>query len=519
LPGISQTLQQQQQPQQQQPHMASSEQANAERERDLRERDAREREIMESHLLQQHAVQQEENIKREAEQRDRELHERQQREQAAHQNHSGPIQIHQPVAVAPSTRTIHGPNGLLGQAGPLGGPNPLGAPMSGANSAGPMYGSAPAQHEQTTPRMQHAVQPPSQSQMLMPFTGPPGAMGMGQGQQPILNDALSYLDQVKVQFADHPDVYNRFLDIMKDFKSGAIDTPGVIERVSTLFAGNPNLIQGFNTFLPPGYKIECGTNGDPNAIRVTTPMGTMVSTMPAPRPLSPPRSNAVNGNAAPQSESTYYETAQGRPWPQQQRVQGPEGQESMFSPNNRSLGQALYGPQGNQGPAPLSPEVTTRPHPDPTGSAAALAHQQEQRGVSQLQNAVSAAAGRSILSPSMDNATPALGQVLNGVPPAQLGGVGAEKRGPVEFNHAISYVNKIKVRTPRKHSLVLTNNRQESVRFPARHLQTILGNTADLPARVKAYPGRVCASHNSVWRSTRPLGRFQAIPARVSCAT
>lgn len=32
-------------------------------------------------------------------------------------------------------------------------------------------------------------------------------------------DALSYLDQVKVQFADQPDVYNRFLDIMKDFKS------------------------------------------------------------------------------------------------------------------------------------------------------------------------------------------------------------------------------------------------------------------------------------------------------------
>lgn len=34
-------------------------------------------------------------------------------------------------------------------------------------------------------------------------------------------DALSYLDQVKIQFSDNPDVYNRFLDIMKDFKSGA----------------------------------------------------------------------------------------------------------------------------------------------------------------------------------------------------------------------------------------------------------------------------------------------------------
>ena len=69
---------------------------------------------------------------------------------------------------------------------------------------------------------------------------------------------------------------------------------------------------------PPGYKIECGTNGDPNAIRVTTPMGTMVSTMPAPRPLSPPRSAAVNGNAAAANENSYYDSAQNRHWQQQQ---------------------------------------------------------------------------------------------------------------------------------------------------------------------------------------------------------
>lgn len=53
-----------------------------------------------------------------------------------------------------------------------------------------------------------------------------------------------------------------------------IDTPGVIERVSTLFQGNPLLIQGFNTFLPPGYKIEI--SNDPrnlSGITVTTPQG------------------------------------------------------------------------------------------------------------------------------------------------------------------------------------------------------------------------------------------------------
>ncbi|KAF2270735.1 hypothetical protein CC78DRAFT_528469 [Lojkania enalia] len=440
LPGISQTLQQ---PQTQAPNPPV-----IDRERELRDRETREREMMESHAAHQAAAQHEEIIKREVEQRDRDLRERQQHDQAPHENHSGPIQIHQPVAVAPSARTIHGPNGLLGQSGPMGGPSALGAPLNGPNAPGGIFGNAPVQQGDSTPRIQHAVQPPPQASMLMPFGGPAGPMAMGQGQQPILNDALSYLDQVKVQFADHPDVYNRFLDIMKDFKSGAIDTPGVIERVSTLFAGNPNLIQGFNTFLPPGYKIECGTNGDPNAIRVTTPMGTMVSTMPAARPRSPPRSNAVNGNAAAMNESPYYESAQNRHWPQQARNQPQEAQEAMFSPSSRHVGQPHFASQqGQPGPAPISPEMTNRSHTDAAASAAALAHQQEQRGVSQLQNAVSAATGRAIISPSVDSSVPVPSQAVNGANQAAPGGgVGAEKRGPVEFNHAISYVNKIKNR-------------------------------------------------------------------------
>eukprot|EP00618_Florenciella_parvula_P021232 CAMPEP_0119488560 /NCGR_PEP_ID=MMETSP1344-20130328/14299_1 /TAXON_ID=236787 /ORGANISM="Florenciella parvula, Strain CCMP2471" /LENGTH=64 /DNA_ID=CAMNT_0007523521 /DNA_START=35 /DNA_END=225 /DNA_ORIENTATION=- len=42
---------------------------------------------------------------------------------------------------------------------------------------------------------------------------------------------------------------------MKNFKAQAIDTPGVIQRVSQLFRGYNKLILGFNTFLPDGYKI------------------------------------------------------------------------------------------------------------------------------------------------------------------------------------------------------------------------------------------------------------------------
>ncbi|KAI7852149.1 hypothetical protein BDC45DRAFT_444435 [Circinella umbellata] len=100
------------------------------------------------------------------------------------------------------------------------------------------------------------------------------------GYRPLnVKDALTYLDQVKIQFSDQPEIYNKFLDIMKDFKSQAIDTPGVIERVSTLFRGHPTLISGFNTFLPPGYRIECTVDEHGrNIIKVTTPSGTTTTT-------------------------------------------------------------------------------------------------------------------------------------------------------------------------------------------------------------------------------------------------
>uniref|UniRef100_A0A3B3ZSG9 Paired amphipathic helix protein Sin3b n=1 Tax=Periophthalmus magnuspinnatus TaxID=409849 RepID=A0A3B3ZSG9_9GOBI len=75
-----------------------------------------------------------------------------------------------------------------------------------------------------------------------------------------VEDALSYLDQVKNRFANDPGIYNKFLDIMKEFKS-QIDTPGVINRVSQLFHGHPDLVLGFNAFLPPGYRIEVPKNG------------------------------------------------------------------------------------------------------------------------------------------------------------------------------------------------------------------------------------------------------------------
>lgn len=92
-----------------------------------------------------------------------------------------------------------------------------------------------------------------------------------------VEDALSYLDQVKFKFSNQPQVYNDFLDIMKEFKSQSIDTPGVITRVSNLFKGHPELIVGFNTFLPPGYKIEIKNNELGFHVSVSIPSGPAIT--------------------------------------------------------------------------------------------------------------------------------------------------------------------------------------------------------------------------------------------------
>lgn len=68
--------------------------------------------------------------------------------------------------------------------------------------------------------------------------GGPTAAGQEKFQRLKVEDALSYLDQVKYKFGNQPQVYNDFLDIMKEFKSQSIDTPGVIQRVSNLFKVN-----------------------------------------------------------------------------------------------------------------------------------------------------------------------------------------------------------------------------------------------------------------------------------------
>jgi len=114
-----------------------------------------------------------------------------------------------------------------------------------------------------------------------------------------VEDALAYLNQVKATFEWQPHVYSAFLDIMKEFKTHSIDTPGVISRVLKLFHGHRELILGFNTFLPPGYTIEFSDDENKPRVQLKYPPG-----VTGPQPsgfVTMNAQHATPGAAAPRS--------------------------------------------------------------------------------------------------------------------------------------------------------------------------------------------------------------------------
>lgn len=196
--------------------------------------------------------------------------------------------------------------------------------------------------------------------------------------------------------------------------------------------------------MPPGYRIECGTADDPNAIRVTTPMGTTVSPMgSALRPLSPRPVPLQQGEPSGQENLSFDDGQNSNDW------QHRGDRNEMFSPETRSQALPMYGHQLAQVQNERSSPFEPGPHHASHGAAnvSLLQHQQEQRGVSHLQNAVQVATGEQMgrqesgmLSPMAEPVSSSAGMGV-----AQQGAANGDKRGPVEFNHAISYVNKIKV--------------------------------------------------------------------------
>ncbi|KAI3670024.1 hypothetical protein L6452_41600 [Arctium lappa] len=119
------------------------------------------------------------------------------------------------------------------------------------------------------------------SQFKRPFVSPRGER-YGQSHVPgggssTTNDALTYLKEVKDMFHDQIEIYDMFLDVLKDFQAQRIDTTGVIARVKELFEGHNNLIFGFSTFLPKRYGSTVIDDEEPPPKRTVVEFGEAIS--------------------------------------------------------------------------------------------------------------------------------------------------------------------------------------------------------------------------------------------------
>lgn len=216
-------------------------------------------------------------------------------------------------------------------------------------------------------------------------------------------------------------------------------------QVSTLFRGHPALIQGFNTFLPPGYRIECsvGTSqeeGGVTTITVTTPMGMttrtqVTGTSAAPASASTPaRAPATSTSTAPKSTAAPSS--------------------SSAAQKDGKLGAAAAG-GASTARSPV-PAAATKPtdskdplHLPSIPPANLAAHSSSQPiatpgAASLLSNHLSTPAAATSAAPAAAGATVA--QVVGGVQATATSTDPQGARPPMEFNHAINYVNKIKNR-------------------------------------------------------------------------
>lgn len=276
-----------------------------------------------------------------------------------------------------------------------------------------------------------------------------------------VEDALSYLDKVKFQYSEKPQIYNNFLDIMKEFKSQSIDTPGVIQRVSTLFHGHTDLIYGFNMFLPPGYKIEIQSDDQGVSVPVVSMPSPPGSRQPAVQclvtPASPagPIKNSNTGTSCPVNSTTFQTIHSSSSLP----TAGPVN--LMSHTNNSSVNlppskqQNIQPPQQQLQQQPQQQQSQQPQKSPPTSINTAQILQTSSTSITSIPQNFSRSRERTI-SQSSSVGTPSTPNQLRERSPQGIQQIqqahqiimneNSTGQQPVEFNHAITYVNKIKNR-------------------------------------------------------------------------
>jgi paired amphipathic helix protein Sin3a len=253
-----------------------------------------------------------------------------------------------------------------------------------------------------------------------------------------VEDALSYLDQVKFQFEKQPEVYNQFLDIMKEFKSQSIDTPGVISRVSNLFRGHTDLIEGFNTFLPPGYKIEVQAN---DSVHFTAPNSNLSTLV---QPISNFQTTIINSENKASTNNHVSATLVNLPGSIVNKNNEPIKMDPLIiTPIPLNNGANTNNSNGfknitQNNAAQLSVKIIT--NPTATNNASNNVVQPTVKSnLSSTPPPINPQSNSSTSSTSSNNVQTS---IMNAATPTGT----AAPQSQVEFGHAINYVNKIKSR-------------------------------------------------------------------------
>jgi paired amphipathic helix protein Sin3a len=310
---------------------------------------------------------------------------------------------------------------------------------------------------------------------------------------------------------------------LQNFKAQNIDTPGVINRVSSLFRGYNKLILGFNTFLPEGYKIELRDIEEMNRVHEAKLAaeaarrkggggggssgsgGSMGSGghPPAPPPIMSPhivsRANAMPGIGA--------SVGMHGPMMHQPPRSGGKGPSAMMS---RQMPSVLP-KQG--GGAMLRNESPQHYHDlGPPGMAGSMLGGHKERGAAQ---------GASGVSMHPQHQMPGPAQLPSSTQPANT----AEQ--PAEFDHAISYVTTIKKRfigEPQTYKAFLEilhtyQKEQRGIKEVLEQVSTLFADHPDLlreftyflpdPVQDQARERLNRAAHESEMRKAKAAARFR----------
>ncbi len=70
--------------------------------------------------------------------------------------------------------------------------------------------------------------------------------------------AIDYVMRVKIRFANKPEIYRKFLDVLRAYNKKQCSIKEIFEEVSFLFEDDLDLLKDFTFSLP--NSIQSGTN-------------------------------------------------------------------------------------------------------------------------------------------------------------------------------------------------------------------------------------------------------------------